>query len=232
MTETELLELQTRPTPKTPLRVRLAAWLHPEIVAENKKLTEQCAALLQSTQDLLSASQSQGQRATFGDEYLRLCADLRGFRAFLAEFFSSYLDRAVALNTPILEVAKQIMLEERFVPLRSPAPLPPAQNVGTVEPVGGPRRDAITANTCTVCGFEMRDGPRDWNICPCCGIEFNFHDADISHEELRAHWIRTGMNWWSVVEKPQTGWNPVLQLGRLRTANETDGAPNLPPDGQ
>lgn len=126
MTETELLELQTRPTPKTPLRVKLATWLHPEIVAENKKLAEQCAALLQSTQDLLSASQSQGQRETFGDEYLRLCADLRGFRAFLAEFFGSYVDRAVALNTPILEVAKQILLEERFVPLRTyrePAPI-------------------------------------------------------------------------------------------------------------
>jgi hypothetical protein len=143
MTEPELLALQTRPIPQVPLRVKLAAWLHPEIVEENEKLKERCAALLQSTQDLLSASQAQGQRQSFGDEYLRLCSDLKAFRGFLAEFFGPYVDRAVALNTPILEVAKQILLEERFVPLRSERPV-----LGVAVPIGKapmPPRTPITA---------------------------------------------------------------------------------------
>lgn len=75
--------------------------------------------------------------------------------------------------------------------------------------------DQITPNTCTVCGYEMEDGPRDWNICPCCGVEFNPHDGELSHAELRADWIERGMPWWSRFQAPPTDWNPSLQLKRL-----------------
>jgi hypothetical protein len=49
----------------------------------------------------------------FGAEYQRMNEEMRGFRAFLAQYFASDLDQAVALNTPILELTKQILLKSR-----------------------------------------------------------------------------------------------------------------------
>jgi ribosomal protein L37AE/L43A len=68
---------------------------------------------------------------------------------------------------------------------------------------------------CPVCGYPEMDGaPASWNICPCCGVEFEYHDAGRTHEELRAEWIATGMNWWSTARLAPEGWNPETQLQR------------------
>lgn len=51
---------------------------------------------------------------------------------------------------------------------------------------------------CPVCTFdEMTEPPSDWNICPCCGTEFEYDDAKRSHEELRRIWVEGGAHWWS-----------------------------------
>jgi hypothetical protein len=71
------------------------------------------------------------------------------------------------------------------------------------------------ANLCPVCGFEMDDPPRDYNICPSCGTEFGVHDLNASIAELRAAWIATGPKWWSQTDQPPGDWNPFQQLARV-----------------
>lgn len=73
----------------------------------------------------------------------------------------------------------------------------------------------VNEKLCTVCGYEMEEGPRDWNICPSCGTEFGLHDVNSSIENLRNVWLATGAKWYSdFVSKPQ-GWNPAVQLAQL-----------------
>jgi len=55
------------------------------------------------------------------------------------------------------------------------------------------------AHTCPVCGFaELTQPPYDstgcasFEICPSCGTEFGYHDANKSHEELRRRWLAAG----------------------------------------
>lgn len=51
---------------------------------------------------------------------------------------------------------------------------------------------------CLVCGYdEMPHPPRDYNICPCCGVEFGLDDAFESHRELRDAWLQEGAPWFS-----------------------------------
>ena len=52
----------------------------------------------------------------------------------------------------------------------------------------------------------------DFQICPCCGTEFEYDDATLSHAELRSAWIRNGAEWHSRVVHPPLGWNPSMQL--------------------
>jgi hypothetical protein len=73
-------------------------------------------------------------------------------------------------------------------------------------------------NMCPVCGYEMEDPPRDFNICPCCGTEFGLHDVNSSIAELRAAWLRAGAVWWSPTDPPPEGWDPYLQLDNLTSA--------------
>jgi len=65
---------------------------------------------------------------------------------------------------------------------------------------------------CPVCGYEMDDPPRDYNICPSCGIEFGYHDAGRTYEELRRIWLDSGARWWSPVDRKPPGWDPYIQL--------------------
>ena len=44
--------------------------------------------------------------------------------------------------------------------------------------------------TCHVCD----DPPERYEICPCCGTEFENDDEIYTHEELRNKWIRSGMH--------------------------------------
>lgn len=67
--------------------------------------------------------------------------------------------------------------------------------------------------TCPVCRYPaMRNPPCDFNICPCCGVEFGYEDANRSHEDLRAVWIESGRKWWSPVEAAPKDWDPASQL--------------------
>jgi hypothetical protein len=66
---------------------------------------------------------------------------------------------------------------------------------------------------CPVCGYpDLPVPPQDYEICPSCGTEFEYHDARRSHSDLRQTWIRNGFVWHSqVVPRPQ-GWNGWLQI--------------------
>src|ERR1035438_6576874 len=70
-------------------------------------------------------------------------------------------------------------------------------------------------NFCPVCGFDMDDPPRDYNVCPSCGTEFGLHDLNASVLELRQAWIKTGPVWWSKSDEHPTNWDPYVQLARL-----------------
>jgi len=65
--------------------------------------------------------------------------------------------------------------------------------------------------TCPVCFYDkMPDDPTDYNICPCCGVEFGVDDEFRSHAQLRTHWIATGAKWFYRNAPPT--WNPWFQL--------------------
>jgi hypothetical protein len=67
--------------------------------------------------------------------------------------------------------------------------------------------------TCPVCGYQnLPFPPLDYEICPSCGTEFEYHDARRTHAELRRMWVREGALWHSrVIPKPWR-WDPFLQL--------------------
>ena len=73
----------------------------------------------------------------------------------------------------------------------------------------------VNDQICLVCGYEMDEGPRDYNICPSCGTEFGLHDVNSTIVNLRRAWITRGKTWHSkVVPKPDQ-WNPSRQLQEL-----------------
>jgi len=65
---------------------------------------------------------------------------------------------------------------------------------------------------CPVCGYHMKEPPRDFNICPSCGTEFGYDDISMTHEELRRLWLDEGAQWWSEAQKKPAGWDPYNQL--------------------
>jgi len=68
---------------------------------------------------------------------------------------------------------------------------------------------------CLVCGYpELRYPPTDWNICPCCGVEFNYHDSGNTYAELRAGWIAGGCAWFSNHTPAPQNWDANSQLER------------------
>ena len=51
---------------------------------------------------------------------------------------------------------------------------------------------------CLVCGYdEMPHPPRDYSICPCCGVEYGLDDAFESYEAIRREWLLSGCGWFS-----------------------------------
>jgi hypothetical protein len=70
----------------------------------------------------------------------------------------------------------------------------------------------VVEKLCPVCGFEMEEGPRDYNICPSCGTEFGLHDVNSSIENLQKLWIDGGLHWYSRVIPQPPNWNPEAQL--------------------
>ncbi len=70
-------------------------------------------------------------------------------------------------------------------------------------------------HTCPVCGYNRLSRPaEDFLICPSCGTEFGYHDANTSVETLRLEWIASGAPWRSLVIARPADWNPILQLVR------------------
>lgn len=71
----------------------------------------------------------------------------------------------------------------------------------------------MTKYICPVCGYpELTEPPRLWSICPCCGTEFEYDDAQASYEELRRRWLVKGAQWWSRCDTMPDGWNAREQL--------------------
>jgi hypothetical protein len=67
--------------------------------------------------------------------------------------------------------------------------------------------------TCPVCGYQnLPFPPLDYEICPSCGTEFEYHDARRTHAQLREAWVRAGALWHSLSTPEPYGWNPWLQL--------------------
>jgi hypothetical protein len=66
---------------------------------------------------------------------------------------------------------------------------------------------------CPVCFYkDLPYPPTDYEICPSCGTEFEYHDARRSHASLRKDWVSNGARWHSGVVHSPVGWNPYLQL--------------------
>jgi hypothetical protein len=80
--------------------------------------------------------------------------------------------------------------------------------------------------TCPVCAYnKMPYPPEDFEICPCCGVEFGYHDHRKSHKQLRDEWLARGAPWFNPLSPPPQNWNPLLQL--LNAGYEFD-LPNDP----
>ena len=54
--------------------------------------------------------------------------------------------------------------------------------------------------------------PRHYNICPCCGTEFDNDDVEFTWDELRNQWIASGAHWF--YGAPPFEWNAWVQLAR------------------
>lgn len=67
---------------------------------------------------------------------------------------------------------------------------------------------------CPVCGYSDLDGPLADNICPCCGVQFNYHDMCRSHADLRAQWLADGAPWHFRHRSPPANWNVESQLAK------------------
>ena len=58
----------------------------------------------------------------------------------------------------------------------------------------------------------------DFAICPSCGTQFGYDDANRSYDELRQNWIDAGALWFSPTDPPANGWNGYRQLLRAGLA--------------
>lgn len=81
---------------------------------------------------------------------------------------------------------------------------------------------------CPVCGYADLsepayddDGCASFEICPSCGTEFGYDDANKSVETLRQEWLAGGARRWSKEVHLPVDWSGVKQL-------EESGLPNHP----
>jgi hypothetical protein len=67
--------------------------------------------------------------------------------------------------------------------------------------------------TCPVCFYEgLQEPPTDYNICDCCGTEFESDDEIRTYQQLRDFWISKGAKWF--FGTAPLLWNPWVQLSR------------------
>jgi hypothetical protein len=73
--------------------------------------------------------------------------------------------------------------------------------------------DFLGMHMCPVCYYpEMPYPAQEYNICPCCGTEFENDDRGRTHAQLRAFWIGSGARWF--FRQPPAFWNPWIQLAQ------------------
>src|SRR4051794_27143766 len=72
---------------------------------------------------------------------------------------------------------------------------------------------------CPVCGYARlphpahdESGAASFQICPCCGVQFGYQDANFPHAALRRIWLAGGATWYSSVTPPPDNWNALEQL--------------------
>ena len=66
---------------------------------------------------------------------------------------------------------------------------------------------------CPVCGYGyLSQDAVNHGICPSCGTEFGYDDVSLSHEALRAEWLRGGAPWFEDSTKPAQDWDPWRQI--------------------
>jgi len=68
---------------------------------------------------------------------------------------------------------------------------------------------------CRVCAYDqMPYPPKDYNICPCCGIEYGLDNQFESYQNLRDRWLLDGGAWFSNVEpfRMPPHWDAWSQL--------------------
>jgi len=75
-------------------------------------LRQEIALLAREVNRRMLNDKAQAAQKDFHDNYSRLVAEFSDLRSFLQEHFRDELKRAEALNTPLLQVAKAIMLRE------------------------------------------------------------------------------------------------------------------------
>jgi hypothetical protein len=86
------------------------------------------------------------------------------------------------------------------------------------------RYAVVSANYCLVCGYDLgfppwRGDSASHESCPCCGIEYGYHDAvpeerTAIYRDWRQRWVSGGCTWRSGYGPPG-GWNPLDQLKRV-----------------
>jgi hypothetical protein len=102
------LEDVTYPKPgKRSLRSRIAWWIAgPELRISRGEV----AALAIAAQKLLLDEKGRKVEQHFNSEYQRLAADMRGLRKFFLEQFPIEMANAEAVNKPLLDLAREIMM--------------------------------------------------------------------------------------------------------------------------
>ena len=92
----------------------------------------------------------------------------------------------------------------------------------------GVRKESMPSNipndlkyTCPVCGFRLDYPPRDFNICPSCGVEFDADTVEYKIVELRQAWIDRGMEWSSNAIPRPPHYDALGQLQNLESHGTT-----------
>lgn len=62
--------------------------------------------------------------------------------------------------------------------------------------------------------------PEGYNICPCCGTEFENDDVEFTYQELRDNWINGGASWF--YGNPPLNWNAWSQLAQVAYGVHTE----------
>jgi hypothetical protein len=66
---------------------------------------------------------------------------------------------------------------------------------------------------CPVCGYSrLPEPPVNFSICPSCGTEFGYDDAQKAHSLLRKEWADSDAPWFSRARPAPAGWNGWVQL--------------------